>query len=187
MADYAVTEFRSKDLAYRRVEVYEPIQRLGEPAAGIEVGSKVSDIAFEVQFEFELRGRSPLLLPRLQVGDGRQAEDILVAVSNHIGKETPRLFPQCSGGPHRESVSTVIVVQRVDIAGIEVQVTGVGLRVGSKRPKVAVAANIEERTTRPVPAAGGPVMSAPFCGYAIGSRGADEGIGFMSSREGRNL
>ena len=51
---------------------------------------------------------------------------------------------KCSAGTHGEAVGTLIVVQRVHVAGIEVQVARVRLRVGAVGPIVAVRAHIRQ-------------------------------------------
>ena len=53
-------------------------------------------------------------------------------------------------GTHREAVAAVGVVQRIDVARVEVQVATVVRRVRDSRPIVAVAADVVQRPGRVV-------------------------------------
>ena len=50
-----------------------------------------------------------------------------------------------SAGADGEAVGPVVVVQRVDVAAVEVQVAGVGLAVRGVGPVVAVSTDIVQR------------------------------------------
>ena len=52
---------------------------------------------------------------------------------------------KCLDGAHAEPVRAVVVVERVNVAGIEVQVAAIGRAVRTGNPEVAVAADIVER------------------------------------------
>lgn len=51
---------------------------------------------------------------------------------------------------HGEAVSTVVVVQRIDVARVRVEVVRVGLRVGCKRPDVQFATHVGQCTRRAI-------------------------------------
>ena len=146
MAHYAVSELRGEDLSYRRLEKDEPVERPGAPGTLPELIGQCSDLVFLVDLEGELGVFAALVLPGLEVGLEDLVVELVIRVG-HFGKKAyVQAFIKCSAGAHGEAVGPVVVVQRVDVAAVEVQVAGVGLAVRGVGPVVAVSTDIVQRT-----------------------------------------